>query len=592
MRRLLREWWAIPAAIALVLGIRFVPDLFAGGAEPEEVGLSRVVEHVADGEVVAAVVDEERRSLTVTLEDGRELATAYVGDYGGTLTEALLRAGVETDVASPPGVSFLDVLGPVVLVLLLGVLVVVMRTQHGLLARRTRQVEVPATRFTDIAGADEAVAEMQELVEFLRDGTRFAALGTLPPKGALLVGPPGTGKTLLARAVAGEAGVPFFEVAGSDFVEKYVGVGASRVRSLFKDANRAGKAIIFIDEIDAAGRARSSGEADRANTEQEGTLTALLTEIDGFTSTDVIVIGATNRRDVIDAALLRRLEREIQVPLPDRGGRTAILELHASGKPFTGDVDWVKVGRQAFGMSGADLEKVVNEAAMEAARRGEAVIAEAHVYAALSTVEIGRARTSAVVTERDREITAWHEAGHALVAVLAEHVEDPTYVTIIPRGGSGGHTRPGGNDHQFLSRPEALDALAMAMGGRAAELMLLGEDGYTQGAASDLQHATRVATSMVTEYGMASRLAHVHPDALRVGGEVAVRVDEEVERLLREALDRARRMLAENADAVRRVVAELLDRETLTGRELAEILGRPGGTQGRAFEPAHVELAS
>src|SRR5690606_32735875 len=248
-----------PAAIALVLGIRFVPDLFAGGAEPEEVGLSRVVEHVADGEVVAAVVDEERRSLTVTLEDGRELATAYVGDYGGTLTEALLRAGVETDVASPPGVSFLDVLGPVVLVLLLGVLVVVMRTQHGLLARRTRQVEVPATRFTDIAGADEAVAEMQELVEFLRDGPRFAALG----------GPPGTGKTLLARAVAGEAGVPFFEVAGSDFVEKYVGVGASRVRSLFKDANRAGRAIIFIDEIDAAGRARSSGEADRANTEQE-----------------------------------------------------------------------------------------------------------------------------------------------------------------------------------------------------------------------------------------------------------------------------------------------------------------------------------
>src|SRR5690606_7393516 len=207
----------------------------------------------------------------------------------------------------------------------------------------------------------------------------------------------------------------------------------------------------------------------------------------------------------------------------------------------------------------------------------------------LSTVEIGRARTSAVVTERDREITAWHEAGHALVAVLAEHVEDPTYVTIIPRGGSGGHTRPGGHDHQFLSRPEALDALAMAMGGRAAELMLLGEEGYTQGASSDLQHATRVATSMVTEYGMGSRLAHVHPDALRVGGEIALGVQEEIDALLRDALARARRMLTENEDTVRRVVTELLDRETLTGRELADILSGDGTSAG-VLEAADVEL--
>ncbi len=206
-------------------------------------------------------------------------------------------------------------------------------------------------------------------------------------------------------------------------------------------------------------------------------------------------------------------------------------------------------------------------------------------------MEIGRARTSAVVTERDREITAWHEAGHALVAVLAEHVEDPTYVTIIPRGGSGGHTRPGGHDHQFLSRPEALDALAMAMGGRAAELMLLGEEGYTQGASSDLQHATRVATSMVTEYGMGSRLAHVHPDALRVGGEIALDVQEEIDALLRDALARARRMLTENEDTVRRVVTELLDRETLTGRELADILSGDGTSAG-VLEAADVELVS
>ncbi len=206
-------------------------------------------------------------------------------------------------------------------------------------------------------------------------------------------------------------------------------------------------------------------------------------------------------------------------------------------------------------------------------------------------MEIGRARTSAVVTERDREITAWHEAGHALVAVLAEHVEDPTYVTIIPRGGSGGHTRPGGHDHQFLSRPEALDALAMAMGGRAAELMLLGEEGYTQGASSDLQHATRVATSMVTEYGMGSRLAHVHPDALRVGGEIALGVQEEIDALLRDALARARRMLTENEDTVRRVVTELLDRETLTGRELADILSGDGTSAG-VLEAPDVELVS
>src|SRR5690606_20460571 len=210
------------------------------------------------------------------------------------------------------------------------------------------------------------------------------------------------------------------------------------------------------------------------------------------------------------------------------------------------DVDWVKVGQQAFGMSGADLEKVVNEAAMEAARQGEQTITEAHLYAALSTVEVGPARTSAVVTDRDREITAWHEAGHALVAAIAEHVEDPTYVTIIPRGGSGGHTRPGGNDHQFLTRPEALDRLAMAMGGRAAEIMLLGEDGYTQGASSDLQQATRIATAMVTQYGMGSQLVQTDPDALRVGGEVATRVQGEVDDLLRNALFRAQQMLAAN----------------------------------------------
>lgn len=571
MKKLIHRRLIVPAALLAVgAGVYFVPGLI-NGPEPEEVALSTIAEHIEAGDVTAATLSEVDRSVTVTLTDGVELTSNYVGAYGETLTEDLLAAGVDAEVDAPPGKSWLDYLGTFVTLLLFAPLIFLILSQSGGLKRSRHEVgEVPTTRFSDVAGMDEAVEEMKELVEFLRDGKRFSAVGARPPKGALLYGPPGTGKTLLARAVAGEAGVPFFQATGSDFDEIFVGVGASRIRSLFKRAKEAGRAIIFIDEIDSVGRSRT--DDDRASTGSDKTLTALLTQMQGFESTDVIVIGATNLPDVIDPALKRRLEREIAVPLPDRRGRTAILQVHAKGKPFADDVDWVKVGQQAFGMSGADLEKVVNEAAMEAARGGESTITQTHVYAALSTIQVGRARTSAIVTDRDRTITAWHEAGHALVATIAEHVEDPTYVTIIPRGGSGGHTRPGGNDHQLLSRPEALDQLAMMMGGRAAEIMLLGPDGYTQAASSDLEQATRIATAMVTQYGMGSQLVQVDPDALRVGGEVAIRVQNEVDQLLRDALFRAQQMLRSNSIAVRKVVDALLEHETLTGAQIKAIL--------------------
>lgn len=362
--------------------------------------------------------------------------------------------------------------------------------------------------------------ELSEVVSFLHDPARFTAAGARMPRGFLLVGPPGTGKTLLARAVAGEAGVPFYSAAGSDFTEMFVGVGAARVRDLFAKAKSTG-GIVFLDELDSVGRARHGAAGSGASEERESTLNALLVEMDGFGKQDnVVVVAATNRPDVLDPALLRagRFDRQVTVASPDRRGRTRLLRLYAQDRRVDPEVDFVALARRMPGLTGADIANVVNQAALEAARHHREVIQAADFEEALATVVMGRARRSAVVTDRDREVTAWHEAGHAVAALVLPEAHDPVQVTIVPRGPAGGVTWMGGDDHSFLTRSQARAKLAVAMAGRAAEELLLDGD-FTQGASGDLASATSLATRMVTEWGMSSLgLAAMGPEHCPAAG--------------------------------------------------------------------------
>ena len=419
---------------------------------------------------------------------------------------------------------------------------------------------VPETRFSDVAGCDEAKDELLELVMFLKEPERFTRTGATAPKGALLTGPPGTGKTLLARAVAGESGVPMFTATGSDFVEKYVGVGAQRIRALFAAARRHERAIIFIDEVDAVAR-RRGGDGETAHIESETTLIALLSEMDGFHTSNVIVIAATNRADMLDPAITRpgRLDRKVEVPNPDRRGREQILAVHTMGKPIADGVDFTALARRTPGFSGAQLQALVNEACVDAVRRDIAEVTPECFEHAVATIAMGRARTSALVTDHDREDTAWHESGHTLAAYLQEQADDPVQVTIIPRGPAGGVTWMSGNDDQFLPRRKAHAQLVTAMAGRAAEEILLDGE-FTQGAAGDLQSATELATSMATRYGMTS-LGY----QFRRGGSAADQdVSDVVEELLGVAHTAATKLLGEHKTFLAAVSAELLAEETLT----------------------------
>ena len=431
---------------------------------------------------------------------------------------------------------------------------------------------VPETRFSDVAGCDEAKAELQELVMFLKEPERFTRTGATAPKGALLTGPPGTGKTLLARAVAGESGVPMFTAAGSDFVEKYVGVGAQRIRALFAAARKQERAIIFIDEVDAVAR-RRSGDGEIAHVESETTLIALLSEMDGFHTSNVIVIAATNRADMLDPAITRpgRLDRKVEVPNPDRRGREQILAVHTAGKPIAVGVDFTGLARRTPGFSGAQLRALVNEACVDAVRRDLAEVNAECFEHAVATIAMGRARTSALVTDHDREVTAWHESGHTLAAYLQEQADDPVQVTIIPRGPAGGVTWMSGNDDQFLPRRKAHAQLVTALAGRAAEEILLDGE-FTQGAAGDLQSATELATSMATRYGM-TRLGY---QVRRGGSAPAQDVSDVVEELLGEAHAAATKLLGEHKTFLGAVAAELLAEETLTLADVHEIATRLG----------------
>ena len=440
---------------------------------------------------------------------------------------------------------------------------------------------VPETRFSDVAGCDEAKAELLELVMFLKEPDRFTRTGAKAPKGALLTGPPGTGKTLLARAVAGESGVPMFTAVGSDFVEKYVGVGAQRIRALFAAARKHEKAIIFIDEVDAVAR-RRGGDGEMSHVESETTLIALLSEMDGFHTSNVIVIAATNRGDMLDPAITRhgRLDRKVEVPNPDRRGREQILAVHTSGKPIAAGVDFTGLARRTPGFSGAQLAGLVNEACVDAVRRDLAEVTAECFEHAVATIAMGRARTSALVTDHDREVTAWHESGHTVAAYLQEQADDPVQVTIIPRGPAGGVTWMSGNDDQFLPRRKAHAQLVTALAGRAAEEILLDGE-FTQGAAGDLQSATDLATAMVTRYGM-TRLGY---QVRRDGASPTQDVSDVVEELLGAAHQAAAKLLGEHKVFLGALAAELLDQETLTLADVGRIATRLGVAR-HAYVPA------
>ena len=449
--------------------------------------------------------------------------------------------------------------------------------------------------FADVAGADEEKQELREVVDFLRSPEAFIEMGARIPKGVLLVGPPGTGKTLLAKAVAGEARVPFFSISASEFLELYVGVGAGRVRDLFQTAKRCAPAIIFIDEIDAVGRQRGAGLGG-GHDEREQTLNQLLVEMDGFTNSQgIIVIAATNRPDVLDSALLRpgRFDRRVTVNYPDVKGRREILDVHARKKHFADDVDLDKIAKLTPGCTGADLENILNEAAILAVRNLHTAITNAEIDEAIKRVLYGPEKKSRVVTKNDLRITAYHEVGHAVVAHCLPHCDPVHELSIIPRGNAAGYTRMLPEDtYEHTSRSKLLDTIAMALGGRAAEALLL--DDVCTGATSDLQNATNIARSIVTEYGMSDEVGPVYlagEQEVFIGKswgqqrnyseDVAARVDAEIRRIMEEQSERATEVLKENLEAVERVVKALLEREQLTGDEFITVFS------GGSLPPLH-----
>ncbi|WP_310374557.1 ATP-dependent zinc metalloprotease FtsH [Catenuloplanes atrovinosus] len=449
--------------------------------------------------------------------------------------------------------------------------------------------DTPKTTFADVAGADEAVEELHEIKDFLQNPSKYQALGAKIPKGVLLFGPPGTGKTLLARAVAGEAGVPFYSISGSDFVEMFVGVGASRVRDLFEQAKANAPAIVFVDEIDAVGRHRGAGMGG-GHDEREQTLNQLLVEMDGFdTKGGVILIAATNRPDILDPALLRpgRFDRQIAVDAPDMEGRKAILRVHAKGKPFTPDVDLDSVARRTPGFSGADLANVINEAALLTARHEKRAISNEYLEESIDRVIAGPERRTRAMSDGEKKITAYHEGGHALVAWALPHSAPVHKVTILPRGRSLGHTLVLPTEDKYTqTRAEMIDTLAYALGGRAAEELVFHEP--TTGAGNDIEKASGLARAMITQYGMSSKLGAVkygtsndEPFLGRTMGHerdysdsVAAEIDAEVRALIELAHDEAWEILVEYRDVLDNMVLELMEKETISQQDMARICAR------------------
>ena len=574
------------------------------------VDTSVAMSQINSGNVNSAQIDDREQQLRLELKNGNDatenstkVITKYPTGYAVNVFDALTAKNVKTNTVVNQG----SVLGSLLvyllpLLLLVGLFVVFSRMQtggrmgFGFGKSRAKQLgkDMPKTTFADVAGVDEAVEELYEIKDFLQNPSRYQALGAKIPKGVLLYGPPGTGKTLLARAVAGEAGVPFFTISGSDFVEMFVGVGASRVRDLFEQAKQNAPCIIFVDEIDAVGRQRGAGLGG-GHDEREQTLNQLLVEMDGFGDrTGVILIAATNRPDILDPALLRpgRFDRQIPVSNPDLAGRKAVLRVHSAGKPMAPDADLDGLAKRTVGMSGADLANVINEAALLTARENGTVITGAALEEAVDRVIGGPRRKGRVISELEKKITAYHEGGHTLAAWAMPDIEPIYKVTILARGRTGGHAVSVPEDDKgLMTRSEMIARLVFAMGGRAAEELVFREP--TTGAVSDIDQATKIARSMVTEYGMSAKLGavkygteHGDPFLGRTMGtqsdyshEVARDIDDEVRKLIEAAHTEAWAILTEYRDVLDVLAGELLEKETLHRKELeaifAEVKKRP-----------------
>ena len=580
-------------------------NVFVGDdGEPVDLTLNEFQDRLGAGQIETVTMkqqsDELEGEFTAAATEEAEdpsYRVAYPNEYEGTLTQQILDADVEDFAIDPEKTSLLQYFfGFLPYLLLFGVFIFIMLQLQGGGNRvmqfgkaKAKQVtkDQPKVTFKDVAGVEEAVEELNEIKEFLESPGKFRAMGAKIPKGVLLFGPPGSGKTLLARAVAGEASVPFYSISGSDFVEMFVGVGASRVRDLFEQAKQNAPAIVFIDEIDAVGRHRGAGLGG-GHDEREQTLNQLLVELDGFdVKSGVIVIAATNRPDILDPALLRpgRFDRQVVVDRPDLRGRGAILAVHAKGKPLAEMIDLKVLARQTPGFTGADLANLINEAALLAARRDLEVIGMAELEEAIERVIAGPERKSRIMSDAEKRITAYHEGGHALVGFALPNADPIHKVSIIPRGRAGGYTLALPlEDKNYVRRSELVDQLTMALGGRTAEELIFIDP--STGAANDIEKATNLARRMVMEWGMSDRLGPLqygrpegevflgrdYSRGNEVSNDVASAIDEEIRKLITQAHEEARQILTTHRDALDRIAAALIERETLDAGEVVEIL--------------------
>ncbi|MDO5107018.1 MAG: ATP-dependent zinc metalloprotease FtsH [Coriobacteriaceae bacterium] len=561
----------------------------------EENRVNEVTYRTADGGISGTYWPTDVKEDARTKDTLKRFESVYVGnDSLQELMQAHPKVTFKVDTTST---SFLEtvLVSVVPTLLLVGVFIYFMRRiseqnnkqmSFSKTNARTTEQTRPTTKFSDVAGIDEAVEELQEIKDFLSEPERYRKMGAKIPRGVLLVGPPGTGKTLLAKAVAGEAGVPFFSISGSDFVEMFVGVGASRVRDLFRDAKEASPSIVFIDEIDAVGRQRGAGVGG-GHDEREQTLNQLLVEMDGFEDNSAtILIAATNRPDILDPALLRpgRFDRQVTVDRPDVAGREKILAVHAKGKPLAADIDLARIAKLTPGFTGADLANLMNEAALLAARRRKSTIGKDEVEEAMERVIAGPERKSRVITEKERRTIAFHESGHALVGHVLDNSDPVHKISLVSRGRALGYTMQLPEEDRFLkTREEMLDEIAVLLGGRTAEELFC--DDITTGASNDLERATKMAREMVTRYGMTEALgAQIFGEAQHevflgrdyanrqdYSAETAKRIDDEVERIMREAHERARSILEARREQMATMAEVLLERETVEG-ELAQAL--------------------
>jgi cell division protease FtsH len=583
-----------------------------GATSKDPLTINQVAQKVQSGEVVKIVIESDD-TITVIMKNGEKEGVASRKEPNATLVEQLVSLGVTADKLSPENLvievrepSLWAGFGTLIvyilpILLMVGVLWFIMRQAQGsnnaamsFGKSRARMFsgEHPTVTFADVAGAEESKQELAEVVEFLKEPQKFIQLGARIPKGVLLVGPPGTGKTLLAKAVSGEAGVPFFSISGSEFVEMFVGVGASRVRDLFDQAKRHSPCIIFVDEIDAVGRQRGAGLGG-SHDEREQTLNQMLVEMDGFdTDTNVIIIAATNRPDILDPALMRpgRFDRRVTLDRPDVKGREAILKVHVKGKPLEPEVDLASVARGTPGFVGADLENLVNEGALLAARRNKKSIGQAELNEAIERVVMGPERKSRLISDEEKRIIAYHEAGHAVVANAIAEADPVQKVTIVGRGQAGGVTwfRPD-EDRILMSRKKMLATLAMALGGRAAEELIF--DDITSGASGDIEQVTRMARSMVTRLGMSTEMGTMvygqKEELIFLGREIseqrdyseaiAEKIDIEVRKIVEDSYKLAKTLVKKHRKQLEMVAQKLLEVESITREEFELIFPAPFG---------------